>query len=46
MYGVMASQWGLTGSKSEVPSYALIMAVLAVTGISGIVEEVKKAGKK
>ncbi len=41
MLSVMASQWGLTGSSSEVPLYALIIAVCGVLGISGIVSEIK-----
>jgi hypothetical protein len=40
LLAVMASQWGLTGSSSAVPGYALIIAFTAVLGISGLVSEI------
>ena len=41
LLSVMASQWGLTGSSTEVPLYALSIAVFGVLGISGLVSEIK-----
>jgi len=41
LLSVTASQWGLTGSSSQVPFYALIIAVFGVVGISGLVSEIK-----
>ena len=41
MLSVMASQWGITGSSSEVWVYALAIAMFGVLGISGLVSEIK-----
>ena len=43
LLAVMASQWGLTGSRTKVPCYALIIAATAVLGISGLVSEIKSS---